>query len=94
MSPKGGPAGLKFVVEGRGAISEAVVEGIRRYYQATTGDSEEGYGRIIALEPGKPPFTLCSFLLDMEPDDVLTLFWVKLKENFPEVELPRRGRSP
>jgi hypothetical protein len=58
----------------------------------TEAEAKDGYGRIVALEPGRPPFTLCSFLLDMDPDDILTLFWVKLKENFPEEYQPRRSR--
>jgi hypothetical protein len=80
----------RFVVEGSGSLLNAVAEGIRRYYPATTEEASEGYGRIIVLEPGEPPFTLCSFLLDMDPEDVLTLFWVKLKECYPEAD--RRGR--
>ncbi len=84
--------GLKFIVEGNGGSCLAVVDGIRRYYHVTEGEAKDGYGRIIALEPGRPPFILCSFLLDMDPDDILTLFWVKLKENFPDAAQPRTTR--
>jgi hypothetical protein len=82
-------AELKFVVEGGKALSNSVVDAIRKYYPATSCEPSEGYGRIVALQPGEPPVTLCSFLLDMEPDDVLTLFWVKLKERYPKSEGPR-----
>ncbi len=75
-------------MEGGRTLSNAVVDGIRRYYPATSSAPSEGYGRIIVLEPGHLPVTLCSFLLDMEPDDVLTLFWVKLKEQYPKSEMP------
>jgi hypothetical protein len=79
---------MKFVVEGNSDISNDIVEAIRRYYPAAAEEPTEGYGRIVVLEPGKPPFTLCSFLLDMEPDDVLTLFWLKMKEYYPKAEQP------
>jgi hypothetical protein len=79
---------MKFVVEGTKNSSDAVVEAIRRYYPATSEEPAEGYGRIVVLDPGKEPFTLCSFLLDMDPEDVLTLFWVKMKEYFPRAEQP------
>ena len=79
---------MRFVVEASRNLSNAVVEAIRRYHPATSEEPVEGYGRIVVLEPGKPPFTLCSFLLDMEPEDVLTLFWVKMKEYFPKAEQP------
>ncbi|MGA1975995.1 MAG: hypothetical protein ABSG92_10215 [Conexivisphaerales archaeon] len=79
---------LEFVVEGGGPLSKAVVDGIRGYYPATAEAPTESYGRIVVIQPGQPPFTLCSFLLDMEPEDVLTLFWVKMKEHFPQAEAP------
>jgi hypothetical protein len=79
---------MKFVVEGGKSYSDAVVDVIRRYYPATSEEPTQGYGRIVVLEPGKEPFTLCSFLLDMDAEDVLTLFWVKLKEYFPKAEQP------
>jgi len=86
--------GLRIVVEGRGGSTGAVVDGIRRHFPATSAESSEGYGRILALEPGKDAFLLCSFLLDMDAEDILTLFWVKMKEFYPEEVQPRRGRSP
>ena len=79
---------MRFVVEGTRHNSDAIVDSIRRYYPATSEEPAEGYGRIVVLEPGKPPFTLCSFLLDMEAEDVLTLFWVKMKEYYPKAEQP------
>jgi hypothetical protein len=80
---------LKFIVEGDRPTSAEVADGIRRYYPATYREAEEGYGRIVVLRDGEPPMTLCSFLLDMETEDILTLFWVKMKENFPKAEIPR-----
>ncbi|HVP23239.1 MAG TPA: hypothetical protein VMS77_04945 [Conexivisphaerales archaeon] len=85
---------MKFVVEGRGGYASSVADSIRRFYPVAVEEASEGYGRILVLEPGKPPFTLCSFLLDLEPEDVLTLFWVKLKEFYPEALQPGRRGSP
>jgi len=79
---------LKFIVEGSLPTSSRVADQIRRSFPATFRDAEEGYGRIIVLQDGVPPMTLCSFLLDMEEEDVLTLFWVKLKEMFPKLHVP------
>ena len=79
---------MKFIVEAGQRISSEVVDEIRRFYPATSMEPSEGYGRILALQPGQPPFILCSFLLDMESEDVLTLFWVKMKEFFPKAEQP------